>query len=361
MIKKIFLKFLLITLFACSGQENKNIYHSKYVGGYELKIVDTLIYKYKDSSYIGRLHDIQFYDGKILISDFFLKKLWIFSKELKLIKTVGGQGRGPGEYTYAPNILCDNNNVWLQCNRKIDKYNKNIEFVNRFDLPEEVIYKHASPISFGSYFIFNVVYPFSIANKSYFSLYKPLIKVDSNFQDYENFDDWDENYYDENIEGYTRERHETLVTKGSSNNFFSIQGATYYIKLFDERLNILEHFGRKPDNYKNPPRLKFRETQATVDANAEFHSNITIWHAIKYDSSNQSLFVGYTNLFKDFYLYRSLMRGKHYLQIFDKNYNVIFDGEIPGKLAFVEKGNIYIINQEHSQYLKILVCRLLRK
>lgn len=358
MFKKYLIPFLLILLVTCGDKKNEKIYSSKYDDRYKLKIVDSLIYRYEDTVFIGRVHDIQLYNDKILISDFFLKKLWVFTKDLKLIKTVGRQGRGPGEYSYAPNILYDSNFVWLYFNRYLDKYDKNISFVNRYDLPKELVYKPTSPISCGNFFVFNVVYPFSIAEKSYFKKYKPLIKLDINLKNYENFDEWDENYFGDNLEGYTRERHEALITKKDNQHFFSIQGASYLIKLYDEKLNLLKHFGRKPIGYKNPPKLRFKDTQASVDANAEFYSKITIWNNLRCDSKREYLCLGYTNLYKDFYLYRSLMRGEHFLQVFDKNYNVIYDGEVLGKLAFVDDRDVYVISKEDPKYLKILVYRI---
>jgi len=352
--------FIILIIVKCSANKN-DIYTSKYKDNYKLKVIDSLTYYYKDTLFIGRVHDIQLIGNKILISDFFLKKIWLFSKELNLIKTIGGEGRGPGEYTYPPNIMYDSNYIWLTTGRIIDKYNQNLEFIERKKLPEELIYESYTPISFGEFFIFNVTYPYSIAKKSYFEKFKPFIKIDTALRTYVNFDEWDDNYFNDELEGYTRELCHALATKKDENHFFTIQGATYYIKLYDKNLNLIKHFGRKPKKYKDPPKLKFRETQASVEANAKFHSNITRWHNIKYDNSEKRLYLGYTNLFEDFYLYRSLMRGEHYLQVFDENYNVIYDDKLPGILAFVDDGKIYVIHKEDPKFLKLLICRLERK
>jgi|GEM_PF-6986288 len=122
--------FIILIIVKCSANKN-DIYTSKYKDNYKLKVIDSLTYYYKDTLFIGRVHDIQLIGNKILISDFFLKKIWLFSKELNLIKTIGGEGRGPGEYTYPPNIMYDSNYIWLTTGRIIDKYNQNLEFIER--------------------------------------------------------------------------------------------------------------------------------------------------------------------------------------------------------------------------------------
>lgn len=357
-----FLIALLIILITvkCSTKKD-DIYISNYEDKYELHVIDTLTYYYQDSLFIGRIHDIQLIGDKILISDFFLKKIWVFSNKLNLLKVVGREGNGPGEYMYAPNIIYNSNYIWLSSGRIIDKYNRNLEFIKRMQLPKELIYSSNTPICIGDFFIFNVSFPYSIVEKSYYEKFKPLIKIDTVLSNYVNFDDWDENYFNDELEGYTREQHESLVTKKDENHFFTIQGATYYIKLYDKNLNVLRHFGRKPKKYKDPPKLKARDTQASVEANAKFHSNITRWHNLKYDTYEKRLYLGYTNLFEDFYLYRSLMRGEHYLEVFDENYNVIYDDKLPGILAFVNNGMIYVIHKEDPKFLKLLVCRLREK
>ncbi|MEJ5352350.1 MAG: 6-bladed beta-propeller, partial [Melioribacteraceae bacterium] len=132
--RRFLIALLIILITAKCSTKKDDIYISNYEDKYELQVIDTLTYYYKDSLFIGRIHDIQLIGDKILISDFFLKKIWVFSNKLDLLKVIGREGKGPGEYSYAPNIIYDSNYIWLSSGRIIDKYNRNLEFIKRMQL-----------------------------------------------------------------------------------------------------------------------------------------------------------------------------------------------------------------------------------
>ena len=360
--KKIIIIFFIFFIISCDKEE-KYFYSSILINDHTLKEIDSLTFFFKDTLFISRTADIVFWNSKILVTDFYENKIWIFSKQLDLIKVIGGKGKGPGEFSYRPNILPDGKILWLidGSRKEISKYDSNFQFLQKYKMDEKVIYQPYAPITLEDKFVFSVLYPYSIAEDEYFKKYKSLVALDKKFTILKNFFEWDEIYFDDKYDAYTKENAKTFLSKKNDEYFFAQQRASFNISVFDKNLIIKNRFGVKPKYFKEPPKnLKFKDTQSSLEANARFIGSTTKFGGLQYDSTTHYLFVYYVNLYEDFYVKRSLLWGKHFMQVYDKNYDCIFDGPIPGKLAFADDGKIYILTEERPEYIKFKVFRLIK-
>lgn len=359
--KKIFVLFFILFIISCDKEE-KDFYSSLLKNDHHLIEIDSLIFVYKDSLFISRTADIGIWNNKILVTDFYENRVWIFDKHLNLQKIIGGKGNGPGEFTNCPNIFVDDKILWLfeSSKKEISQYDSSFQYIQKYKIDEKVIYQPSVPIPLEDKFVLSVAYPYSIAEDEYFKKYKSLVAIDKKkYTILKNFFDWDNIYFDSKYDAYTKENIETFLAKKNDEYFYAQQKASFKITVFDKNLNLIKSFGLKPKYFKEPPQnLKFKDTQRSLEANARFIGSTTKFKGLQYDGNTHYLFVYYLNLYEDFYIKRSLLWGKHFMQVFDEDYNCIFDGEIPGKLAFVDDGKIYILTDEKPEYIKFKIFRL---
>jgi len=87
--------------------ENKNIYivdidsipkEEKIGYSSVFKKGKTIILETKNECLIGSIDGIQVLEDKLFILDYLTNSLWVFNKEGKFIRKIGGPGQGPGEY-----------------------------------------------------------------------------------------------------------------------------------------------------------------------------------------------------------------------------------------------------------------------
>lgn len=343
---------------SCSNRDNKNYYKSKLLNNFKLIEIDSLIYYNNDTLFISQTGDIKVWKNYILITDFNFMKLWVFDKKLKLVKTIGKKGNGPGEFMYPPTILADNDSLWLINTRykKANLYNDNFDFIKEIKMAKEKIFPPYNPISIDGKFIFPYLEPAPISTVEYYKKYNSLAVLNKYFQYVESFLPWD-NYY-LNASAYAFNNAITLLAK-SKDSFIALQRATYILHKFDKDLINIKSFGIKPKYYKQPPSdISFEQTQKSVEALTDFSSKITDFLKIDFDSTNNYYYANYVNLDKDFFYQRTLLLGKHFLQVYNAEYDCIYDGPIPGKLAFVTEEKIYVLTEEKPEYIKFKVFSL---
>lgn len=359
--KKIIKIISILTIFiviSCSNKDEK-FYQSKLLNNHKLIEIDSLTYYNNDSLFISQTGDIKVWKDYILISDFNFMKLWVFDKKLNLIKTIGRKGNGPGEFIYPPVILTNNDSLLL-FNMKLKKanlYDSNFNFIREIKIAKEKDFPSYSPITINGKFIFFYLEPESMAKVEYYKKYNSLAVLDENMQFIKSCLPWD-NYYTKNL-AYAFENAKVFLASGPGKNFIALQGATYKIHIINENLEQINVFGSKPKYFKEPPTdVTFEQTQRSIEAGVDFNSRTTKFIKIDFDSVSNYFFTNYVNLDKDFFYQRTLLLGRHYLQVYNSNYDCIFDGEIPGKLAFVTNGKIYILTDERPEYIKFKIFRL---
>ncbi|MFA3784233.1 6-bladed beta-propeller [Melioribacteraceae bacterium 4301-Me] len=354
------LAFLLIMviIFSCDEGEKYSVYHSKYTPNYKLECVDSITYKNTSKNYLGLIKDIEFWNGYILIIDHHFKKLWVFDKKMNLLRSIGKEGRGPEEYTFPPYICADNKNFMLVDYRTkiINVYDSNLNFIKKLYLPKDIFYMLYAPIKLKNYFIIPASSYLSLDLKKNFYVAKSLFVADSNMNFVKEILPWDEAYKNENV--YAIYNKAVLLTKGKANTFFARQQASMLIHYIDSELNIIKSFGIKAKFFKEPPDMKIENVAKSLDATAEYGSKTTRFEAMGFDSVNNRLVVYYVNLRKESWYNRSMLSGTHYLQIYNSNYDCIFDDEVDGRLAFVNNELIYLLTDENPDFVRIKIYRL---
>ncbi|PIP77947.1 MAG: hypothetical protein COW85_06340 [Ignavibacteria bacterium CG22_combo_CG10-13_8_21_14_all_37_15] len=352
---------MIIVFFGCSESKKNNIYKSKLVNNKQLIKKDSLVFYYKGDRFVGEARYLISFRNNILISDLYKKCIWIFDKKLNFIKVLGNDGRGPGEYRYPPKLINDNNQrLFASSDKFIDEYDSNFTFIGRKKLPSQFEYENIDPILLHNRFIFNVAYPYSIVENEYFKKYKPLAAIDRDKLTVDTtFDSWDDNYFKEDLQAYTRNNSEALLTKKDSNSLFVLQRGSQNIKLYDKNYNLLKTFGRKQKYFRNPPKIKLIDTQRNVESLADFMGKITYYMKIEYDETTKYFYLAYNNLDPNYYLNRSFDFGKQYIQVYNEDYDVVFDGNIDGRLVFVEANKIYTLSKMEDKLLKINIYELL--
>lgn len=341
---------------ACSNKDDENFYQSKSLNNYKILEMDSLTYFNTDTLFISQTSDISFWKNYILITDFNLMKLWVFNDRLKLIKVVGRKGNGPGEYREPPSILAADDSIFLvnTLSNNVDLYDRNFNFIKNIKLPSNITFLPLKPINLPNYYIF-----FGFNPKKFSEELKEqptLFLLNKNFALIKDFFNWDEKY--SNKDAFFLSNLIVLLTEGDSSTFFVKQAAINKIYHFNEDLENIKSFGLKPKFFREPPSLRFEDTQKSVEAAVDFTTKITLMLKMDFDLENRFLLINYVNLNEKFFYNRSLLFGKHYLQIYNENYDCIFDGEIPGKLAFITDGKIYILTEEKPEYIKFKVFKL---
>ena len=135
----------IVCLISCTNHSNRTK-KSKETGLYEVdldnvtispddlfltssvyKDIRTILLETNESCLIGAINKLRVYDNFILILDRgYARSLYVFDKDGRFIRKIGGVGGGPGEYTEATDFTIDkeNNTAYLldRPGRRINKY-----------------------------------------------------------------------------------------------------------------------------------------------------------------------------------------------------------------------------------------------
>lgn len=357
--------FLIIfSLFSiqCGEKTRINFYESKGIYNSKLIKKDSLVFASNDSAYVGQIFDIRLWNNKILISDY-NKHLLIFDDRLNLIKMIGKSGRGPNEFTFPPVIVAGSKNLVLikPQEKKYCLYTEDLDFIEEKSLPENFYYIPTSPLNIEDKYIFYCIDPAVYNNKNIYKNNNSLYVFNKNFNIVDNFYRWQGYYLDEKYNAYDRATKRVLLTK-SNDGFFASQAGNIDFAYFTQDLKKTKTFGLKPKYFIDPPvEPDVLKTQRNIDIAIEFATRYTYRDKIVYDTLNKLIILGYSNYTKDSFYKKSFLIGKHYLQIFNKDYNCIFDGSVPGLLAFTNNGLVYILTEQTDKYIKLYGYEIVKK
>jgi hypothetical protein len=187
---------------------------------------------------------------------------------------------------------------------------------------------------------------------------RPYVFIDSGFTTTRSFGAWDETYFEVEHDAYSRNQKDADFSSASQGGFFAHQRATFRIEQFDSNLRRIRSFGVRPSYWRDPPRVPYLQTQSSVKALSEFIGSCTTYWKMCYDDETGYLLLDYANLDKDYFFRRTLLAGQHYLQIYNSDYDCIFDGPIPGVLAFVKSGRVYVLTHEQPEFIRMEVSSI---
>jgi len=354
----------VLLFISCSTQTDYagEVYHSRHLNSHDLVLVDSLQYvNPSDTSFIGRLGRLYYWNDHILVTDREFLSILVFDNDLNLLHRIGGRGRGPGEYTVTPEIMLDDQYLWVMDyqTKTMNLYNRDFSHILSYELPFELYY-FLPPIKVDNFFIFTAAGPASVTEAQYYKNYNSLFQMDTTFTIIANFLDWDDIYFDDDLAAYARGGF-VLLTNGLNDTFFAKQQSSFSNYAISSNLDILKSFSSKPKYYREPPRVPVNEVQQSLENFIDFTAQVTRFHNISYDKSYHRFFIHYINFNREGVRQRDLLLSDQYLQVFNENYDCIYDGPIPGTFAFTKDGNVYILAEETPERIKINIYSLVNR
>lgn len=367
---KSILSFILIIVLVVSctneNSEQNLIYNSKIDINKKLLLIDSIKINYTKKNTIGKIGASTFkWKNYVLFTDVINKQIVAFSSKFKFIKKIGREGKGPGEYIYSPFPIFSMENtddslyLFSPKLRKINIYDSKLNYIESKNLDSKVIYQLVPALKSNNNFIFSAVYPYSVMKTEYYKKYKSLIILDEKCKFSEEVLKWDKIYYNKKILGFLGTNTNTLLTWGNKKKWYALQSGSFYINELDEKYNIIKTFGRKPIFYKPiPKKVDPVKTQSSFKSFVEYKTNVTDFVKIDFDRLNNNIFVQYVNITPDQIYKKNIFAGKWFLQIYNKEHDVIYDSQIKGVFLFVDKGKIYVLEQETPKFSLIKIYKL---
>jgi len=349
---------------SCTENRNTNKYESKHITDYYLTLIDSIKYSYEKNYFIGKIGYSNVWKDYFIFTDTKQKKVFIFDKDFNLIKSVGGIGRGPGEYVNSPQIVLGANSLILfdPQQKLLNYYDTNFDIIEVKKIDSKFIYQYAPAVEIEGKFVFSISFPDEITDPEYYNKYNSLIWLDNKLEYVDNFFKWDQVYLDVSTFSYACHNFGVLLAETEDNKFFALQEASDVIYKFDSNLRIDTLFGAKPKYFRQPPEgITPKEIQKSFDSAIKYFSQITTKSKIDYDNSNHSLMVEYRNTVEENYKKLDSFLGERYLQIFNKDFNVIYDHVINGIFLFPYMGKIYILEEETPNYFLVKIYELTKK
>lgn len=354
--KRLLFLSIFFLLFSCKEKNDYSLLHnSKYLGdNVSLEILDSIQYNYLNNEYIGRIANVISWNDYILFFDVIKKQVAIFDENFSLIKKIGGEGRGPGEFTTLPMMILGTDTLMLfdTHSKNLFIYNDDLQYTQSLALPSIFIYQYTHPaIKFNNSYIFSITFPEPTSEIKYFTSHSPLVILNNQFEFARELWEWDDIYQNDSLFTYASANHLTYLTKGEKETFFATQSASHYIYQFDSNYHIIKKFGRMPLFFKKPPRdISVNSVQKSYDSFLNYTVNTTIVESIEFDETSKLLFKIYYNPNKLAFQTHDSYEGERYLQVYDSNFNVIFDDKIYGIFLFSKNGIIYILEKETPEY-----------
>jgi hypothetical protein len=358
--KGLFSLVIALSVLACRSDRQGSIEHlSQLLDTHRLTVVDSLMFRNRSEVFVGQVRDICAWRDKILISDMFANAVWVFDDSLRFLRKLGQKGKGPGEFATAPHILSEEKRVWFvdKALHRVSCFDSNLSYVGQRTLPKGY-YFEPNGVRLERYFLFLGGFDRVLDSPEHLRALPPYVLLDSNLRMVSRLGQWDQRYFDSDWESYARNLKDADFAPIPSGGFFAHQRATYRILEYDADFNLKAAFGLSPKHWRDPPKISYQQTQSSIAALSDFIGSSTTYWGIGFDSENHHVVVNYANLNKDYFFKRTLLAGKHYLQIYDRTYDCIADAEVRGKLAFVKSGKIYVLSEERPEYIKLLSYRV---
>jgi hypothetical protein len=290
-------------------------------------------------------------------------KVWVFDQKLSLRMTIGRKGKGPGEFGSAPYIGTDNSRLWFldRTLHRVSVYDSSFRYIGVSSLPKNHYFEKSAGVRCGEWGIFRArIFDDVIKRVDDLRKYPPLIALDSLLAPQRSFWVWDEHYFDASREAYSMTFQELLLASSGRGVFFAHQAGTHRLTEFSKDLIPMRTFGVLPLFWKPIPNVTYASTQRSLETAAEFMGSVTTIFRMDFEKVNRHVIVNYVNLDKDFAFQRSMLVGQHYIQVYDSTMLCIFDGPVPGMLAFTLPGKVFFLTDERPEFLKFKGFRVER-
>lgn len=345
---------LLLIAIGCSLEQPK-VHKSKAAFTHQLLASDTLTFFSRESVYVSRVGDITAWQGWIVISDFYAKTVRLFDSSFHHKGSLGRPGAGPGEFTNFPLLVPAGESLWLFDDglMRASMFGKDLKLRTIKPLPGEYYFRRQA-VWLGDKFVVSLNPPRMLERASSLRGEAPLAILDTNLQVVRRFWTWDDVYASDDLawSTYAFENIDVLLAPAWDGGLFALQKASYLVTHFDRFLRKQQKFGTTPTFFKKPPDESVAYSSEKI---SEYLGKTTTFLRLVSDVEQRRVFVHYVNFESSILFARTLLAGKHYLQIYNSDYDCIFDGEIPGLLAFVKSGRVYVLTHEQPEFLRMEV------
>ncbi len=354
---------------SCSANnaQDKHVYSSKLLNTRaSLVLVDSLVFVYTDSSYIGRIGYVAQWQDYLLVEDRRFKCLWVFDRQMHCIKIIGKQGHGPGEYLNSCVPFVSESKLYLLDSRqkKLDEYDQALQRVKEVRLPPSFAPGANQGIPLQGRWILSGLHLGNqksvLVDANYVRNNKSLFVFDSLWNYQTSFFDWDEMYADKLQSSFNTTASEVNLAVGRGQTLYAQQIGTYTIAWFDKQLNLVRMFGYKSGFLKPPPKneVLLKGDNSKSRASLLF-TNCSLYQKLCYDSTTHTVLSYFSNPTDNSFYKRDALSDKHYLQIYDAtSLDCIFDDAISGVLLFVSNGTLNILTEESPQRFVVKSYRI---
>ncbi len=343
------------------AEQRPEVYYSLRQKACSLVPLDTLTFSSSGSVFVSRTAQIASWHQYILISDFYEKKLWVFDTLLNFQIFLGGKGGGPGEFASFPTIATSADVLWLFDHSllRATQYDRQFRLLQTKSLPSGFLFRRQVVFQ-GDRFV-AAMHPARMLNSVDELRNESVLTVlDTNLQVVARLGQWDDKYFEQSLAARTYGYHnsDALLTASWEGGIFVLQKAVHWVSHFGNTLQLLKKFGIKPVHFKEPPSVPYEQTAYSPEMISNYAGSTTQFLSLDCDTTQRLVFVNYVNLDSTVFFQRTMLAGKHYLQIYNGEYDCVFDGPIPGKLAFVRSGRIYVLTHEEPEFLRLVVFAL---
>lgn len=349
--KKLILLLLIFISTSCKYENYPANISSKQ---YDLSILDSLTFNFYEIDEVIIPGQIEAWQDKILISEYNENFVYIFDEKLNYINKIAGNGRGPGEFIYFPNIMLQDSTFVLHSYGKADKYNSNFEIIGNYKLPAEIniSYMMTRNIEVENKFIMSTITdPFHSFDKT-----SPFVVMDTSFIKISDFSKWDEIYLNKEYEAFNLQNFQTMIEKKDANEFFIKPQASHKIQHY-KNWKLVKEFSYKPSFFKRIPKISIAETQKNMETFSRYVPKITFNRNLCYDDINQFLVVGYHHTPQKVSNSPRYEGNQYFITVFNMNFECVFEGKAPGTLEFAKNGYIYF-NVFCEDKIKLVKCKL---
>jgi hypothetical protein len=357
--KLLIILVLLATLVSsCGRQENDVFYESTLeLSDIRLEAADSLVFFYPDSARIGRIGAVMPWKNYILVEDLRFMRLWVFDQQMNLVRIVGREGRGPGEYNSSCSPIVSDKYLYLldKNMRRVDKYDSAFQRILDINTPPEFALKGSGLVA-NNRVVLSATYlggqKMVPINKKYVQNNKSAFLFDSTWK-YTGVSifPWDELYEDESHSSFNATTSEVCFSQGRSGSFYAQQVGSYKIAHYDSTFNLIKLFGYKSQYRKEPPTNEFISKANTSKSRGSLlFAHSSLYTNIVFDEMHNIVGTYLSNATEESFYKRDNLADKHYLQLYDAtSYNCIYDGEIAGILLYVQHGKLVLLTEQSPQ------------
>lgn len=344
-------------MFSCTNGDKTKI-EVEPVLNHKLEIVDSLIFNNTDTMFIGQVRSIVMLKDNIFLSDISTSNIKVFDEKMRYLNTIGRYGNGPNEFKKAPNLISKNDSLYAYYGppKRIFVIDSNQIIVDIIKLDKYVEFSPQSLVVGNKNILINSPSDDPLAQSKLSNIYTSII-LDKNYNEIKKIDNYLPEVYDANMNSMFHAFSGTNVfmSNGFKNSFIIHQRASTIWSEYSEDGELLNKYYYKPKYYKTPTIIdknyKFNSKEEQYE---KYISQITFFDFLLFDEINRLLYVTYLNFDKNY-------QPIYYVFVIKEQGECLFDEPIPGYLADVADGYIYIVTEESPERFVMLKCQLVKK